>query len=402
MESALKAGLASERPEVLKELVVQMQKNKVDLPELSAALRRIVEQDPSFKGVLIDLAAERQNLGADQVAMLGSVVADGRETTELRVKALRVLQKNARGPETLTAAIGAIASLPAPAADKALGDAVNEFLRDARLAQQLGTLSKIAESDSGARRDVVFSILVNLSSNKLLQKDQRAQQSLGRALDRVWGSPAQTVALLATIGRMRAVEFEPKVKSLTADKNPTVATAAKATLAKLSASSTPATNVAAALLIEKMPYEQVVAAAIKEKGDAALGKELFTKQGCMQCHTTSAQEPPKGPFLGGIAKRYSRAELCESILKPSAKISQGFETQWFKDADGEMYEGFVTRDAGDEIEVRNILGVTTTLKKSEIKERGKREISVMPEGLVAKLTVHDLGSILAYLESLGG
>jgi hypothetical protein len=26
----------------------------------------------------------------------------------------------------------------------------------------------------------------------------------------------------------------------------------------------------------------------------------------------------------------------------------------------------------------------------------------MPEGLVAKLTVHDLGSILAYLESLGG
>src|SRR5207253_7073202 len=143
-------------------------------------------------------------------------------------------------------------------------------------------------------------------------------------------------------------------------------------------------------LIEKLPYEQVVAAATKEKGDAERGKELFTKLGCVQCHTTSAQEPPKGPFLGGIAKRYSRAELCESILKPSAKISQGFETQWFKDADGEMYEGFVMRDAGDEIELRNILGVTSTLKKSEIKERGKREISVMPEGLVGKLTAHDL------------
>ena len=48
--------------------------------------------------------------------------------------------------------------------------------------------------------------------------------------------------------------------------------------------------------------------------------------------------------MGEIAKRYSRAELCESILKPSAKISQGFETQWFKDADGEIDEGFVTRD----------------------------------------------------------
>jgi putative heme-binding domain-containing protein len=402
VESALKSGLAGERPKVLKELVVQMQKNKVDVPELSAALRRIIEQDPSFKGVLIDLAGERQNLGAEQIAMLASAVAGTGERVELRVKALRVLQKNARGPEALTAAIGAIASIPVPATDKALADAVNDFLRDSRLAQQLGALSKIAESDSGARREVVFTVLVNLSSNKLLQKDQRAQRSLGGALDRVWGSPGQAVALLATIGRMRAVEFEPKVKSLTADKNAAVATAAKETLVKLSVSSTPTTNVATAALIEKMPYEQVVAAAIKDKGNAALGKELFTKQGCVQCHTTSAQEPPKGPFLGGIAKRYSRAELCESILKPSAKISQGFETQWFKDADGEMYEGFVTRDAGDEIELRNILGVTSTLKKSDIKERGKRDISVMPEGLVAKLTVHDLASVLAYLESLGG
>ena len=92
--------------------------------------------------------------------------------------------------------------------------------------------------------------------------------------------------------------------------------------------------------------------------------------------------------------------MCESILKPSAKIAQGFETQWFKDKEDEDYEGFVTRDAGDEIDIRNILGVTVTLKKSDIKERGKREISVMPEALVAKLTPQELASILAYLESL--
>ena len=89
-------------------------------------------------------------------------------------------------------------------------------------------------------------------------------------------------------------------------------------------------------------------------------------------------------------------------MKPSAKISQGFETQWFKTKDDDDYEGFVTRDAGDEIDVRNILGVVTTLKKSDIKERGKRETSVMPEALVAKITPQDLASILAYLESLKG
>jgi hypothetical protein len=52
--------------------------------------------------------------------------------------------------------------------------------------------------------------------------------------------------------------------------------------------------------------------------------------------------------------------------------------------------------------VRNIVGVVTTLKKSEIKERGKREMSMMPEGLVGKLTPQDLACVLAYLESLKG
>jgi len=41
-----------------------------------------------------------------------------------------------------------------------------------------------------------------------------------------------------------------------------------------------------------------------------------------------------------------------------------------------------------------------TLKKDEIEERGKREISVMPLGMVDKLNVDQLAAILAYLESL--
>ena len=133
-----------------------------------------------------------------------------------------------------------------------------------------------------------------------------------------------------------------------------------------------------------------------------LGKDLFTRQGCVACHTTSPDEPPKGPMLAGIAARNTQAELCESIMKPSAKIAQGFETQFFKTKDGDVIEGFVVREAGDEVEVRNVAGVNTVVKKSDIKGRGKRDVSVMPEGLVAKLTPHDLASLIAYLESLNG
>ncbi len=60
----------------------------------------------------------------------------------------------------------------------------------------------------------------------------------------------------------------------------------------------------------------------------------------------------------------------------------------------------MVREAGDEVEVRNIQGITTTLAKKQIKERAKRNSSIMPLGLADKLTPQDLAALLAYLESL--
>ena len=148
--------------------------------------------------------------------------------------------------------------------------------------------------------------------------------------------------------------------------------------------------------------EKVVSAVRREKGDAKAGAELFARQGCVACHTVSADEPPKGPFLGGISVKYSRPELCESILKPSAKIAQGFETQWFKTRSGDVVEGFVTRESGDDIEYRNATGAGSVLRKQEIERRGKRDTSVMPEGLVSNLSPAEFANLLAYLESLKG
>jgi len=139
---------------------------------------------------------------------------------------------------------------------------------------------------------------------------------------------------------------------------------------------------------------------LKTPGDAKRGKELFTKQGCVACHTVSSSETPKGPFLGGISTRYSRTEIVESVLKPSAKIAQGFETQWFKISGGDVIEGFVTRDGGEEIELRDANGKTILLKKDQVKGRGKRDKSVMPEGLLNNLGPGDAANLVAYLESL--
>jgi len=127
---------------------------------------------------------------------------------------------------------------------------------------------------------------------------------------------------------------------------------------------------------------------------------MYLRAGCIACHTIDANEPPKGPVLSAVAKIYDRAALAESILKPNAKIAQGFESAWFKTKKGEQVEGFVTREAGDSVDVRNIVGQTVTIEKSDIAERGHRPQSMMPEGLMAAFTPSELANLLAYLESL--
>ena len=75
--------------------------------------------------------------------------------------------------------------------------------------------------------------------------------------------------------------------------------------------------------IGNMSYEAAARRALQAKGDAERGRSLFTAQSCRACHTDADGQTPKGPHLVDIGKRYSPAELVESILKPSARSPRG-------------------------------------------------------------------------------
>jgi putative heme-binding domain-containing protein len=147
-------------------------------------------------------------------------------------------------------------------------------------------------------------------------------------------------------------------------------------------------------------YEELVEKVMQMPGDKAVGAELFKKQKCVECHTLSSQEKPKGPFLGDIGVRYKRKELAESVLKPSAVIAFGFNTNLITLDNGERFEGFIAREGGDEIEVRNIAGETKTIVRSLIKKQVVQKQSTMPEGLADTLTIDEFAGLMAYLESL--
>lgn len=149
-----------------------------------------------------------------------------------------------------------------------------------------------------------------------------------------------------------------------------------------------------------LPFEEAQAAILKESGDAALGAKLFARQGCNSCHTISPNDPPRGPMLMDIAKRYEKPVLIQSILKPNAVIAQGFESFIFGMSNGERFNGFVTSEGAEDLTIRTVNGEQLTLVKARIEARRKADLSMMPEGLVAALTPKEVASLLAFLETL--
>ena len=90
---------------------------------------------------------------------------------------------------------------------------------------------------------------------------------------------------------------------------------------------------------------------------------------------------------------------------PTTMLLASLDWQFIWDHIPDFWEGLkatlkVEPLQGDEVEIRNASGAVTVIPKTEIDERGKTEISVMPTGLADPLTPRELASIMAYLESL--
>jgi putative membrane-bound dehydrogenase-like protein len=154
--------------------------------------------------------------------------------------------------------------------------------------------------------------------------------------------------------------------------------------------------------IGNLKYEAVTKRLLGARGNASRGKTLFKAQSCSACHTDADGQALKGPHLVDIGKRYSTAELAESILKPSAKIAQGFETWLFEMADGKVHTGFVVREGPKTVLIREATGIQRELKLAQIESRAIQKQSMMPEGLVNNLTPEELADLIAYLQSLTG
>ncbi len=395
IEAALKKEVDVAQGDDARWLVQTMYKTKVNFPGLIELMLSKAGADTAAKLTALEGMFKADNSLPDEaVKALVAIAGNDKDGPELRAKALRLLQRASEQGGAIDSVIAAFApfaghDLPHPA----LTAAFEDFSRDTKNKKWIDALAKRAEGNNAAERTLAQTILVNLSTSALVK--EKDHDKAAAAVEKSWAKPESAASLLGVIARTRAKALAPQVTAHLKDPNNAVAEAALFAYQALGMKDTGAP----AMQIAGMKYEDVFAS-VQKGGDAAQGKEMFLRAGCIACHTITPDEPPKGPILSAVAKIYDRAALTESILKPNAKLAQGFESVWFKTKKAGQVEGFITREGGDSVDVRNVVGQTVTIEKGDVVERGKREQSMMPEGLLNAFAPADLANLLAYIESL--
>jgi putative membrane-bound dehydrogenase-like protein len=133
-------------------------------------------------------------------------------------------------------------------------------------------------------------------------------------------------------------------------------------------------------------------------GNADRGRTVFTKASCAACHS-GAQA--LGPDLHGVAGRFSRGDLFTAILQPSLDISPRYRTTMVATADDKIYQGIVIYEAVDSLIVQTGPATTLRLVNTQITTRRTTETSLMPSGLLDRLSDTEIADLYAYLKSLG-
>ncbi len=138
-------------------------------------------------------------------------------------------------------------------------------------------------------------------------------------------------------------------------------------------------------------------------GNADSGRKIFREKAqteCLRCHKCEVGDSQVGPELTHIGATKDRAYLLESIILPSAKIAEGFETVVLTLANGDIVAGtFAGQDAaGVKLKVLDAQGKmqTQTVPLAQIKERLAAPSPMLP-GLGEMLSRTELRDVIEYL-----
>jgi putative heme-binding domain-containing protein len=142
-----------------------------------------------------------------------------------------------------------------------------------------------------------------------------------------------------------------------------------------------------------------------EKGRSYLhGRELFATASCIACHRMGAVGNAFGPELAKLDAQMTPVEIARHILEPSLKIDEKYRSTTVVTDDGRSRTGLVVEESPTELAlVENPVAKAEPVRipKDSIEERITSPVSIMPKGLLDKLSRDEVLDLVAYVAARG-
>jgi putative heme-binding domain-containing protein len=137
--------------------------------------------------------------------------------------------------------------------------------------------------------------------------------------------------------------------------------------------------------------------------DAERGKKVFFKTAgvqCLSCHQIASRGKPIGPDLSKIGKKYTRAQLLETILEPSKKIEKEWVVYIVQTTEGRVFSGLIIKRNDADIVLKSSQGKQIRIPNDVVELVVPARVSMMPELLLRDMTAQQVADLLAYLSEL--
>jgi putative membrane-bound dehydrogenase-like protein len=143
-------------------------------------------------------------------------------------------------------------------------------------------------------------------------------------------------------------------------------------------------------------YKALLTPAALQSSDLGNGRKLYT-QNCASCHKLFGEGGTVGPELTG-AQRANLDYILENVLDPSAAVPGDYRVTELELASGRVLSGVVVEESAQAVTVQTP-AERVVVPKAEIAGRNQSPVSMMPEGILDKLTEAEVRDLVAYLGS---
>lgn len=137
------------------------------------------------------------------------------------------------------------------------------------------------------------------------------------------------------------------------------------------------------------------------EGDALKGKVVYERL-CSTCHQVNGAGIDFGPDLSEIGNKLSKDGLYAAIIYPDAGINFGYEGYVVSLKDGTRVVGYITSKTENELQIRQMGGINSTVNRNEVAKLEPLENSLMTSGLYRAMSEEEFTDLISYLQSLKG